>query len=944
MWKGKSSIQTKFLNRMILIVFVSIGLWCLIWIEYEYSTFETESDSLRSEHFQSQKLILKEEVSSVVTYINNMRLRSEQKLKVALKDRVNEAHQIATNIYEQNVDSKDLSEIKKMIKDALRTIRFHDERGYYFAVSMDGVEQLYPISPELEGKDLIGLQDSKGNFVIQDEIEVIKVKNEGFVKDFWTKPGVDPSVPYPKISYVKYFKPLDWYFGTGEYLDEAQKQTQGEILDRIVNLRFGAEGYFFGSTYRGDSLFSNGKVTTRKANLWNLTDPNGVKIIQEQRKAVEDSEGGFVHYSWNKLNMVEPSPKLSFVQGIPEWGWTIGAGVYIDTIEKTIKKNKEKLLVGLKKRITRSLVTVLMLFFLIYFWSRRISTQIQTSVDTFLSFLNKSSLESTTISPSDIQLQEFREIAIATNEMMEGKKQVQNALRKSEELLRSTQELAKVGGWEWDLKKQTMFWTDEVYRIHGFKSDQFNAGTSKHIEQSLNCYNSEDQIHVLTAFNKCSKEGIPYDLEFPLLTAKGQRIWIRTVGKPILNNGKIIKVIGNIIDITQQKQDEKEKEKMEIRLLQAQKMESIGTLAGGIAHDFNNILGVILGYAEMAKEDSSPGSAIDEDLCMVIDAGNRAKNLVRQILAFSRQDDTERMYLQPASIVKETVSMLRPSIPTTIEIIQDVDFTTGHVFVDPTQINQILMNLCTNAFHAMEDTGGKLGISLKEVTLSTEDLVHESYVEAGTFVQLSVSDSGTGIPPGVLEKIFDPYYTTKEAGKGTGMGLSIVHGIIASYGGIVSVNSETGKGSVFKVFLPVVKEDEVESSTSNVERSPTGKERVLFIDDEEMLTQMGKTMLERLGYHVTVRNSSLEALETFLNQPDQFDLVITDQTMPGMTGADMARRMIQVRPDIPIILCTGYSTIIAEKDAKAIGIKEFALKPLAKQDIAQLIRKVLDDE
>ena len=395
------------------------------------------------------------------------------------------------------------------------------------------------------------------------------------------------------------------------------------------------------------------------------------------------------------------------------------------------------------------------------------------------------------------------------------------------------------------------------------------------------------------------------------------------------------------VNITERKQAEEEKVQLEDRLQQAQKMESIGTLAGGIAHDFNNILSAMLGYAEMAQEDCQTGSTVYKDLTEVLDAGNRAKNLVRQILAFSRQDDTERIVLEPATIVKETIAMLRPSLPATIEITQDIDGITGLVFVDPSQLNQILMNLCTNAFHAMEETGGKLAISLQQVSLSNKDLEHETGVKCGSFVQLSIADSGTGIAPTVKDKIFDPYFTTKGIGKGTGMGLAMVHGIVKSYGGFISLESELDQGTVFHVFLPVAEQETVTEYEIN-DQIPTGKERILFIDDEELLAKMGKTMLERLGYHVTVRNSSLDALETFQNQPDMFDLVITDQTMPGMTGSDLSRRMLQIRADIPIILCTGYSTIISEGKAKAMGIREFAFKPLAKKDLAGLIRRVLD--
>jgi len=370
-------------------------------------------------------------------------------------------------------------------------------------------------------------------------------------------------------------------------------------------------------------------------------------------------------------------------------------------------------------------------------------------------------------------------------------------------------------------------------------------------------------------------------------------------------------------------------------------MEAIGTLAGGIAHDFNNILGAILGYTELAREYSFQFPAITHNLDEVIKAGHRAKELVKQILAFSRRADTERIPIQPAGVIKEAVKMLRPSLPTTIEINLNIDSETGAVLADPTQLHQIMMNLSTNAFHAMEHTGGKLDISLKETALSAADLVKEPGVKAGNFVQLSIHDSGPGIDPEIRDKIFDPYFTTKEAGKGTGMGLSVVHGIVKSYGGIISIECEPGKGTTANVFLPVIGLDAA-LETDDADPIPGGSERILFIDDEEVLTNLNKIILEQLGYKVTISSNSRQALQIFQDQPDQFDLIITDQTMPGMTGAELAARMLRIRPDLPIILCTGYSSIISKEKTRSIGIKSLVDKPLVIKDIAKLIREVLN--
>ena len=448
---------------------------------------------------------------------------------------------------------------------------------------------------------------------------------------------------------------------------------------------------------------------------------------------------------------------------------------------------------------------------------------------------------------------------------------------------------------------------------------------------------------IIERLGKVLAEEIVNSIEFPFcLESTGKSGWNRDSSAPFYNEkGEIVGVIGIVSDITESKRLEEEQKMLQAQLQQAQKMEAIGTLAGGIAHDFNNILGAILGYAEMAQEDSPAGSILRQDIDQIVKAGHRARELVKQILAFSRQAETERIPLQPASIIKEAIRMLRSSLPSTIEIKQNIDMDAGLIQASPTQIHQIVMNLGTNAFHAMEETGGTLVISLEKKTLNERDIVDKPGVQPGDFVQLSVGDTGPGIAPELWDKIFDPYFTTKEVGKGTGLGLAIIHGIVKSYGGWVSFQSHPGKGTVFKVLLPLMAEEALVENKPE-ETVQFGNERILFIDDEEILAEMGKSMLERLGYQVTVQSSSLEALRIFQNQPDTFDLVITDQTMPGMTGSDLARRILQIRPFMPIILCTGYSSIITEEKARLFGIKGFAMKPLTRKNLAVLIREVLD--
>lgn len=423
---------------------------------------------------------------------------------------------------------------------------------------------------------------------------------------------------------------------------------------------------------------------------------------------------------------------------------------------------------------------------------------------------------------------------------------------------------------------------------------------------------------------------------------------IAVIGRKPLQNRKLAESALKLIAIRASGEMERlladeEKKKLQSQLLHALKIESIGTLAGGIAHDFNNILGAILGYAEMAREDSAPGSNALDKLDRVIEAGNRAAGLVKQILAFSRQAVSEPVLLNPKHIVLEAIKLLRPSLPTTITITQQFVNPINFIIADPTQIHQIVMNLCTNAFHAMEKTGGTLNISLENRELSTQDTQQYPNANPGNYVILSISDTGPGIPPEIRDRIFDPYFTTKEVGKGTGMGLAIIHGIATSLGGFITCESNPGQRTVFRTFLPAASSDVVVYPSISTDFIPTGKEHVLFVDDEEMLAELGKTMLERLGYHVTLCTDSIAALSLVHEYPNKFDILVTDQTMPKMTGFDLARNILQIRPNLPIILCTGYSNLVDEEVAKQSGIRGFIMKPLTKKGLADLLAKVKNE-
>ena len=388
---------------------------------------------------------------------------------------------------------------------------------------------------------------------------------------------------------------------------------------------------------------------------------------------------------------------------------------------------------------------------------------------------------------------------------------------------------------------------------------------------------------------------------------------------------------------------EAERERLEKQLRQAQKMEALGTLAGGIAHDFNNILGAIMGFTELALMETGEPGPLRDDLQQVLKSTMRARDLVQQILAFSRQSEQERKPVQVSLIVKEALKLVRASLPTTIELRQNVS-STGLVEGDPTQIHQVLMNLCTNAAHAMKGCNGVLDVSLTDVELDQEEVAAEfTSLGPGRYQRLCVADTGHGIEPENLQKIFDPFFTTKSLGEGTGLGLSVVAGIVRSCRGALKVYSEPGKGTAFHVMLPLI-EKALPQSSAPVIPIPCGAERILLLDDEPALAMLGKEMLERLGYTVVALTSSLEALEAFggLASGEKFDMLVTDLTMPQMTGIELAKALQRLQPGISVILCTGFSDLDTAEKAREAGIRGLIMKPVVMRELGELVRKVLD--
>ena len=417
----------------------------------------------------------------------------------------------------------------------------------------------------------------------------------------------------------------------------------------------------------------------------------------------------------------------------------------------------------------------------------------------------------------------------------------------------------------------------------------------------------------------------------------GRRVYIQWSNRPIMDeDGNFLEMLSIGTDITEQK-------RLEADLFQARKMEAIGTLAGGVAHDFNNILSIILGYAELIQLNPDQPEDIDIYTSQILQATFRAKDLVAQILAFSRKTDASKQLIQPSVIVKEVLKMIRSTLPSTIDIRQNIQ-SDSVVWADPSQMHQVIMNLCTNAYHAMEESGGTLSISLKDITIGDdESFFNEKDIGPGHYIEIEVSDTGAGIEEGIIRKIFEPYFTTKKQGKGTGLGLSVVHGVIKEHKGHINVQSVPGRGSTFQIYLPVAERGDelIEKKKDDGPVKGCG-ERILLIDDEPDLMDATRIILSDFGYSVTGFYDARDALALFTDNPHRFDLLITDMTMPGITGSQLAGEVLSLRPGFPIILCTGFSERITREEAVDLGISEFLQKPVTVHTLLRKVRELLD--
>ena len=925
----KNSLYLSFFSSVIgtaLFLAVAIGYF---WIDSELRGFDEDSQLLRDSYVAEQKNKVKNVVDQVVQYIKFKRDSTEQGIKDDLKDRVYEAVKLSQHLYEEYHETKTHDELKALIRESLRTIRFNRGRGYYFIYDMQGNNILLPNNPEMEGRNLLELQDDSGQYSVQRYVKIIRERGEGFMEWHWYRPG-DTTKMSKKIGFAKSLGELDWFIGTGEYVEDAEQEMQKEILSYINTIRFDHDNYVFVYDFEAITL-AHFKPENIGKNQWNFVDPKGVLVLQELIRLSQQSNGGFLQYVGTiKPETGKPSEKISFADSIPDWRWMIGAGVYLDDIELVLEQKHDNLQQKIKDHITKALIVMLLALIGIVFLTRIISSNLKRNVKAFTSFFEKAAQKAVRMDEKLVHFDEFKHLVAPANFMLDERNKALEALQESEERLNLAIEATNQGLWDLNLENNTLIWDQRAFSI--FACDPAVTSPSRKLIAAR--VNPEDWAMAERAMeDHLAGHTEAYRAEFRLQEKDAARLWILEQGKITKRNekGKPIRVVGTYIDITPAKEAENEKTELREQLNRSKKMEALGLLAGGVAHDLNNVLSGIVSYPDLLLESLPADSSLRKPLTTIRDSGTKAAAIVQDLLALARRGIVTYDVVNLNQVVTEYLSSpehkhLQSRYPLT-RLAVSLENSLLNIRGSVSHLCKTLMNLVTNAFEAQPE-GGLIRIVTANHYLEETLKGYESILP-GEYVLLRVEDSGTGIAKEDIKRIFEPFYTKKVMGhrSGTGLGMAIVWGTIQDHRGYIDVQSRKGKGTIFELYFPLTREEPIEKQTEVPAKHLVGAgQQLLVIDDIPEQRHIADTILTNLGYKVTTVESGEAAL--LLLREQAFDLVVLDMIMdPGMDGLDTYRKIIEKYPGQKAIITSGYSETDRVKEAQRLGAGQYLRKP-----------------
>ena len=916
----KNSISKTILIYMVIIGTISVVSAGGMWAVFEHTRFKEEVRLMRESYIASQKAVLKREVEGAINFAKFMQSQAEVRLKETIRDRVYEAHAIATNLYEQHRKNKSTNEIRQMVKEALRPIRFNHTRGYYFAFDLDGIETLFAARPEMEGLNMLRVRSDKGEFVVADMLALVERQGEGFYQYTWPKPKHEGF--FPKIAFVKLFKPLNWVIGTGEYLDDVEKDLQAEVIQWISKIKFGKDGYVFAGQWDGLSL--SGPATGK--NMLSITDANGVKIVEELIN-VARLGGGYVQYTLPKFEGRKNALKMSYAAALQDWQWYIGAGAYVDEIEAVIQIKQAELTHRIEKHFVYAATLLGAVLIVVLLTVKLISKKIHNSLESFTLFFEQSSSKKLKIDPRRLHYSDFHNLAVSANEMIEKRDATEKELEESRTWLRTLLDAMQSGVIVIDASSH------RIIDINQTALKLIGADRDKIIDNQ--CWQflcpSEKNACPITDLGEYINQS-----ERVLVTYDGHEIPVLKTCN-ILNINDKAYIIESFLDLTEQK-------RLQEQLRQAHKLESLGMLAGGVSHDLNNMLSPIIGFSEIVLMDLSDDDPLKEKLERIHNAGIKAKDLVHQLLAFSRKQALEIKTVDINAVIEGLEKLLERTIPENINLEILLDPQCPKVLADSGQIEQVILNLMLNARDAMPD-GGTLRVETHQRNIRLNQKGAPEGLPPGTYVQVEVIDTGHGIDPSRVDKIFDPFFTTKEKGKGTGLGLAMAYGIIKQHSGSIQVASMPNKGTCLSILIPIAESrTAIQLPTDNTSTHFQGTGTIVVVEDDESVRELASDILQKFGYSVMAASCAQECISMLSGFQGKLELVLTDVVMPDMNGRELFEKLKEKHRGIKVLFMSGYTDQIIDRHGILEEGFQFVQKPFSVELLTEKIRGILEKE
>lgn len=936
----RKSISGTFLFNTLLLIFISFAGFGYLVVFHENAKFAEESEKIREGHIEARKLSIADEVDRVVSYVDFRRKTAETRLRKGVRERVYEACAMAENLHLRYGGEKSVPEIRDLVKETLRAVRFNDGNGYYVIIDMAGKGILLPGNPAMEGKSLLDIRDGSGRYFIREFARIASEQKEGYQEWLWNRPG-ESDASHRKIGFIKRVEPLGILIGTGEYVADVEEEIRRDLLSWINRIRYGDNGYIFVYDFKAVTL-AHYRAGNIGVNRWNFVDADGTFVVRRLIEESKKPQGGYVRYMGTvKPATGKPAPKIGYAKSIPEWGWMIGTGAYLDDIEAVIGEERERLAERVEEQLIRMGAILAGLLCTVLLVAQFFTKRTKESFRRFTAFFEKAASESIRIDPDGLHFAELKNMAHAANRMIEGLEGAQASLRESEGRLRAIFNTQAMGISVLDSGGRFLRYNRKWLQMTGYGEKEMACLTNRALTHPSDMAETERMAALL---NGKVLDTVSFEKRF--LRKDGSHFW-GSVNVSVSRKGKRAgSAVVMVIDITARKVAEQEKEELAAQLSRSKKMEAVGLLAGGVAHDLNNILSGVVSYPELILMQLSEESELRKPIELIRSSGERAAAVVSDLLTLSRGVAGSRDVLNLSAIATdymESPEHLRLSgFAPGVTFVIRCDPVPAPVSGSAIHVRKALMNLVFNAAEAIE-SAGEIVVSVENRTLS-EPLKGYEIIPAGAYVQLAVSDSGSGIAEGDRERIFEPFYTRKKMGRsGTGLGLAVVWNTMRDTGGYIDLTSGSA-GTTITLYFPVTcEEPSPESRPLPAETYRGSGETVLVVDDEKNQREIATQILRELGYRVTAVPSG-EAAVALLEQR-KMDIVMLDMIMaPGMSGLEAFEHIVRINPRQNAFMASGYARSGDVEKARELGVSGFVSKPYSIEEIGLAVRNALEEK